>query len=513
VNSLMLRRSYLLVLFLAVAIVPGRAQPPVAGQGSPPLGTVNEQLPLCDSNAIDATFAFRDQPAGEQTVSLYFLNKSNTACRLKGSPNPSFAVDGHYLPVETCPFCKSAPMWNRRSTNPVVVMPGEGAAIDLNWTSTGTSCQWADSIDILFNWNDVYDARKPTDFLFIPSDWPMHICSSVRTSGYRSADDSPSGGASAGAALRVSLLQKTVYDDERATLRVALAEPAHSSAEPVGCASVYTVRYTAPSVTRLDPLPANGRPLVNSYTPEQIREDQERPWPQWKRDFRRRCDIPVGTSSVDAEIGASDLETITHIEWRTAPASGKSPVFFATTTHFVVLDVDVLAPNWGEPVDGIEAGLSVDRAEFTAGEQVPLHIRWENLNASAPLGQGECGEPEPTLEIQDSEHQVLKTIPMEARCFGHGWGPFGIAKGAPQRNFREIMTASPPTPPFVTPIQPNLPGPGVYYLVSVWSPRVLDLSDAEDKSIPRVGAGRLGSVYATARSLPVRVEVVPSSGP
>ena len=82
---------------------------------------------------------------------------------------------------------------------------------------------------------------------------------------------------------------------------------------------------------------------------------------------------------------------MTHIEWRMAPEPGKKAVFLTTSMHFSVLDVDTLAPNWGEMTEGIHAGLSVDRPSFGPGEQIPLHIRWENVNPSTPLGQGSWG--------------------------------------------------------------------------------------------------------------------------
>jgi hypothetical protein len=155
----------------------------------------------------------------------------------------------------------------------------------------------------------------------------------------------------------------------------------------------------------------------------------------------------------------------------------------------------------------------VDRAKFGVGERVPVHIRWENVNASASLGQRECREPLPDLEIQDSEHQVLKTLPTYEMCMGHGWGPFEIVKGSSQHEFRDLTTAPPPVPRGVTSIPSILPGPGVYYLISIWSPRVLDKSEAKCDGSLRIGAGRVGDVYATVRSLPVRIEVVPSSQP
>lgn len=178
-NSVKLKPSYVLGFVLAMAIVPGRAQPIVIKQGSPMPEIADKPVPLCDLDAIDSTFAFSDQPKGEQTVSLYFLNKGNTACRLKDPPNPSFAVDGHSMYVESCSFCgpdlkdpdgKPMPFWHRPENQvvlapgataaQVVLVPGATTAIDLNWASTGVSCQWADWTNIFFNWTEVYDFRK-----------------------------------------------------------------------------------------------------------------------------------------------------------------------------------------------------------------------------------------------------------------------------------------------------------------------------------------------------------------
>ena len=90
---------------------------------------------------------------------------------------------------------------------------------------------------------------------------------------------------------------------------------------------------------------------------------------------------------------------------------------------------------------------------------------------------------------------------------GHGWGPFGIPKGSAQKEFRELSTTSSPSPDIETAPLFNLL-PGVYYLVTVWSPLVLDTSDAA-KNKMLMGAGQLRGVYATARSLPVRIEIMP----
>jgi hypothetical protein len=518
VKSARLKQSLVLVfvtLAVSVAIPLFAAQPRRNGGVVQVPADAGSQPPLCDPSLIDATFAYFDPPGGEQTVTFYFQNKGNVSCRLEGPPNPSFAVDGHSMIVETCPFCgrngRSDPTWGQRQDNEVVLAPGATTAIDMNWSSTGTSCQWADWGSIFFNWMEASDWHKLTDFLFIPSGWPMRICSSVRSFGYRTAADSPFTEEKT-PAIRVSVLPKTLYSDERATLHIELNQPAQSSVKPVGCASLYTVRHTDPLQTRLDPLRTEGSSRVDSYTPEQMREDKERAWPQWKTDFKRECDIAAGRTSADAEMAASDLATVTHIELRTAPAPDTKPAFLSVATHFDVLDVDSLPSNWGEPVKGIRAGLSVDEERFTVGELVPVHLRWKNVNASDPLAQGECNAPKPDLEIQDSQHHVLKTIaPNYFMCNIHGWGPFEMPKGKALHTFQQLTTAPGRVTPFDASASPIFPSPGIYYLVSVWSPYILDKTGPNTPLAGQIGGGKLGGIYATARSVPVRIEVMPSA--
>jgi hypothetical protein len=367
------------------------------------------QSPLCDPDLIDGTFTFATLPAGEQTVSLHFQNKSNAACRLHGEAGPSFAVDMHSMNVATCWLCDQdntpSPAPERQSGNQILLAPGERATLALHWASSGESCQWADWVDFYFWW------AKETFYLFSPSEWPMHICSAVKSAGYQAEANSPSFGEVRGGVLRVSVMQAAIYSDEHATLHAEVSGRTTSVAPPAGCASLYTVRQGPSLGTRLDPLLTMGSVSRPSYTPEQVKEDKERAWPSWKTDHLRRCDIAGGGTTADAETSAEDLANVTHIEWRTAPVPGEDPVFLTATTHFNVLDVDTLAPNWGEPVEGIRAGLSIDRASFSLGEQVPLHLRWENVKAAMPLAQGECKEPEPTLEIQDAQPNVVRKTP------------------------------------------------------------------------------------------------------
>ena len=512
-------RLYLLALSIGVISLPtDRAQTLPIGQALPSEEHQGAQSPLCDPDLIDTTFTFVSLPAGAQTVSLHFQNKSSAACRLHGALSPSFAVDSHSIFVDSCWLCDqdhaSSLAPGRDPGNEIQLAPGERARLDLQWESAGPSCQWADWVNFYVRW-----AATDRDYfyLFIPSEWPIHVCSWVMSTGYRAEADSPSNGES-GARLRISVAPAPIYSDEWTTLHVELFGQIPSVAPEGGCATLYRVLQEPSIGTRLDPLRTMGSSSGPSYTPEQIEEDKERAWPPWKRDHLRTCAIPAGRATADADITAAELAAITHVEWRTASPPGENPVFVMADTHFSVLDVDTLAPNWGDPVGGIRAGLSIDRPSFSMGERVPLHLRWENVNAAMPLGRGECWEPQPSLEIQDSQHNVVQTIPHLPGCMGHGWGPFAIPKGEPHRTFIELATEPSTVPASHTYVRgyvaATLPGPGVYYLVSVWTPVVLEQSAPDTDKTPRIGSsGRFGNAYATARSLPVRIEVARGNHP
>src|SRR4029077_10734187 len=97
---------------------------------------------------------------------------------------------------------------------------------------------WAD-------WATFY-VRWATDrlygYLFIPSEWPIHICSWVMSAGYRTEADSSSIRQMCGAVLRISVAQTPIYSDEHATLHVELSGQTPTKAQQLDCASLYSVR-------------------------------------------------------------------------------------------------------------------------------------------------------------------------------------------------------------------------------------------------------------------------------
>jgi hypothetical protein len=206
-----MNRLCLLALALElIMVVAGNAQN--LAPGTQQTVATDAVQPLCNPDFIDGTFTFASLPVGEQTVSLHLRNTTNTACRLYGQAGASFAVDGHSMAIENCWICdrndKPLPYPERQSGDQFLIEPGEPVTVDLHWASTGASCQWADWVDFVVQWS------KTTSYLFIPSGWPLQICSPVRSSGYRAGADSQLIGAAKDGALRASVLQKFIYNDE-----------------------------------------------------------------------------------------------------------------------------------------------------------------------------------------------------------------------------------------------------------------------------------------------------------
>jgi len=144
---------------------------------------------------------------------------------------------------------------------------------------------------------------------------------------------------------------------------------------------------------------------------------------------------------------------------------------------------------------------------FTFGESIPLHLHWENFSASKKLGVTECGWPEPQVEIQDASHHVLGTADLRSFCSGHGWGPFSVEPEKQQRKFASLRFTKMGYMDSVG--NAVITGPGTYYLSAVWSPRELVAKSSGTGGETLGSAYTFGERYATARSLPVRVEILP----
>ena len=497
------------------------------GQTPAPANTT----PLCKPASIHATFSFADSPAGQQTMGIHLHNTAPQPCKLRGELDPDFAVDGHNAYVKTCWLCMpdGTPDAEAVRRNNDFVLPGNGdAQVTYRWSSVGDACQKVDWATMGVEWDG------GAHFLFQNRHWKPNICSTMQISGYESApltNDWTTSGAET--TLKVTLPPTPIYADEIVQLTLELKSP-HDVVGPTGrCPELYAVYKGGSGATHFEAMLPDGYDFLVLHAtdePSLSVSSSSDELPAQFNDYMRLCDTAGKHATTTVTLPASlkapinvspqpNMDSLRHIVWRAENSSTHKPVFVTADTNFNILDPDTLPQNWGQQLEGIGAGLSVDNTTFAFGESIPLHIRWENFAASKKLAVGECGNPQPQLEIEDASHRVLGVLRTDhiESCFGHGWGPSSIAPGKPQHNFASLRYTK--MGYFISGDKVPIDGPGIYYFSTVWSPPTLvEKADesrlelapgAEPELVPAQGL-TFGEPYATARSLPIRIEILPS---
>jgi hypothetical protein len=495
-----------IVLFFSCAVPILRGQAP------------ENATPPCKPADIDTTFSFDDSPAGHQDIGIHLHNMKRQSCKLRGEITPSFAVDSHGAIVKTCWLCTADgdPDVAAIRRNNDFVLPGDGdAQVMYRWSSVGDTCQKVDWATMGVEW----DGR--TGFLFQNRHWKPHICSTMTISGYEPDAISSSRRT---AVLKVTVPAEPVYADEFAQLKLELIPGREAFTTGEGCPELYGVYKDSTNSTRFEAILPDGYDLLvlrPTDQPSLSISSSSDELPAEFKDRIRLCATAKNRDSTTVTVPASlkapihvvpqpTLENLRHIVWRTTNSSTHEPVFVTADVHFDVLDPDTLPQNWGSQVEGIGAGLSVDKTTFTFGETIPLHIRWENFSAGKKLAVGECGNP-PQLEIQDVSHRVLGTFTdYDMGCMGHGWGPSSLQTGKQNRAFVSISYSK---MGYSSSGQPwPISQPGTYYILAVWAPSTLVVKKEETKPQPfSTGGYVFGEPYATARSLPVRIQILQSA--
>jgi hypothetical protein len=503
--------SMILLLVFAVSALHGQTLAPA------------NTVPLCKPANVDAKFFFADVPTGQQSIVIHLHNLTPQLCRLRGELAPGFAVDGHGAVVKTCWLCTidGSPDAEAIRRNDSFILPGDGdAQVAYRWSSVGDTCQKVDWATMGAEW----DGRA--NFLFQNMHWKPHVCSTMQISGYQSEATATARSTSgAETALKVTLPTVPIYADEFEDLTLELRS-SNNVVGPTGrCPELYAVYSDVSGSTRFEAiLPDGYGALVRKATdePNLFISGYSDELPSQFNGYMRVCETAGKRTTTTVTLPASlkapihvfpqpNLDSVRHIVWRAENYDTHEPVFVTADVHFDVLDPDTLPENWGPQVEGIGAGLSVDKTTFTFGETIRLHTRWENFSANKKLAVDECGQPQPQVEIQDASHHVLGTFTdYDLGCMGHGWGPFSVDPGKQHRNFASLRYSK--RGYFISSDATPITEPGVYYLVAVWSPSTLVERTDETGLIANPGAKyAVGERYATARSLPIRIEILPST--
>jgi len=174
------------------------------------------------------------------------------------------------------------------------------------------------------------------------------------------------------------------------------------------------------------------------------------------------------------------------------------------------------AQNWGPIVKGVRAGLSIDKTTYRVGEDVPLHIVFENVSAADPI-YGEPYRARPAFDVyfsssgkvtvQDEDGPLIPTRPVTVADLPTGGGPLRCpepySQGTPVRFEKSLNRVR---------LLPR--EPGTYKITVTWSPYTEDISTCQDYLTAAAGpAPKLPSpfVFATSNPVFIRIEGDPFS--
>jgi hypothetical protein len=153
--------------------------------------------------------------------------------------------------------------------------------------------------------------------------------------------------------------------------------------------------------------------------------------------------------------------------------------------HFVssnVLRVHLVDPatisrRWGPKVKGIAADITLDKDTYEVGEDIPLHLAVQNVDAEAPIyGPNIVWDPcgIVAIEVLDAAGRALGSNELMRPfgiCSGHGFGPMVYEKGKVIPLERKLAA------------ERGLPRkPGTYTIVVTWAPAIGSAEDALSKT-------------------------------
>jgi hypothetical protein len=203
--------------------------------------------------------------------------------------------------------------------------------------------------------------------------------------------------------------------------------------------------------------------------------------------------MKIGTMGRGAFAGAD-----TRVEVLALLSAPHAPEAEMTTSNAIKLhrvESSALQRTWGTQAKGLAVSLSLDKREYSLGEDIPLRLAVENFSADNNISTGElpCGAGL-TFDVRDSEGRVVESNATSI-CRGLGWSQ-GYPKGKVVPVLGLTLSGEGRLPDRV----------GDYSVTAIWQPFAVEQ--------PQLGAlaGRSSTAPLTpfdvARSTPVAFRVV-----
>jgi len=173
------------------------------------------------------------------------------------------------------------------------------------------------------------------------------------------------------------------------------------------------------------------------------------------------------------------------------------------------------AQNWGPTVKGVRAGLSIDKTTYLVGEDIALHIVFENVSAADPI-YGEPFRPRTAsdnffssakITVQDEDGPLVPTRGIQVEDLPMGGGPLSCP--APYLPAEPVRTEKSLHWVRLLPREP-----GTYKITVTWSPYTKDVPSCVPYLITTIGPPpKKPAPYVSVTSNPVfiKIEGEPSS--
>lgn len=250
--------------------------------------------------------------------------------------------------------------------------------------------------------------------------------------------------------LKLTSLKPVYVAGESFAVQVSAA-PGEPLPEDETCPTLYQRERSPDGTTRVDevrPLAFEGcERRVLGHTPG-----------NWAHGF----DVDSGATARWFGVGEHLMEVF---QLRHSPLDSELHLVSSNVLRFRVADPETMPRKWAGRADGIGADLTLDKDTYALGEDVPLHIAVENMDAPVPIYSGQpLMDPCMVVAIQilDSGGHRLPTerlFQQTSFCTGHGVGPTPYEKGKVVALERSLGMDG---------LLPN--APGTYTIVVIWAP-------------------------------------------
>ena len=202
-------------------------------------------------------------------------------------------------------------------------------------------------------------------------------------------------------------------------------------------------------------------------------------------DWASGFDVDSGATSRWFGVGQNVMEVF---QLRHSRLDSELHLVSSNVLRFPVVDPETMPRKWAGRADGIGVDVTLDKDTYALGEDVPLHMAVENMDAAVPIYSGHP-QMDPCMvvriEILDSGG---RPVPAERRfqqtsiCTGHGFGAAPYEKGKVVALERSLGMDG---------LLPN--APGTYTIAVSWAPG----TGSEDPQVARTTEMKpVGPVHA-----------------